>query len=61
MKKIFLISFIIVTTNICSQELDDSYLQSLPEDIRADVLDKIEAKEDLDKPVYRTASTFSTR
>ena len=58
MKKIFLLSFLVVSTNIFSQELDDSYLQSLPENIRGDVLEKIEAKEELDKPVYRRASTF---
>ena len=58
MKKIFLLAFLILTTTIYSQELDESYLQSLPEDIRLDVLDKIDAKENLDKPVYRRASTF---
>ena len=58
MKKIFLLAFLAFTTNIYSQELDKDYLQSLPEDIRSDVLNKIEAKENLDKPVYRRASTF---
>ena len=58
MKKIFLLSFLLVSATICSQELDESYLQSLPEDIRADVLKKIDAKESLEKPVYRRASTF---
>ena len=58
MKKIFLSAFLILTTTIYSQELDKDYLQSLPEDIRSDVLNKIEAKENLDKPVYRRASTF---
>jgi protein involved in polysaccharide export with SLBB domain len=58
MKKIFLLAFLVLTTNIYSQELDEDYLQSLPENIRSDVLNRIEAKEDLDKPVYRRASTF---
>ena len=58
MKKIFLLAFLALTTIIYSQELDEGYLQSLPEDIRSDVLNKIEAKENLDKPVYRRASTF---
>ena len=58
MKKIFLLASILVSATIYSQELDEDYLQSLPESVRADVLDKIEAKEDLDKPVYRRASTF---
>ena len=58
MKKIFLLAFLALTTIIYSQELDEDYLQSLPEDIRSDVLNKIKAKENLDKPVYRRASTF---
>ena len=58
MKKIFLFSCLIVSAAIYSQELDEAYLQSLPESVRTDVLNKIEAKEDLDKPIYRRASTF---
>ena len=58
MKKIFLLAFLIASTAINSQELDESYLESLPDNIRDDVIDKIEAKDDLDEPVYRRASTF---
>ena len=58
MKKIFLLAFLVLAATIYSQELDEDYLQSLPEDIRSDVLNKIESKENLDKPVYRRASTF---
>jgi protein involved in polysaccharide export with SLBB domain len=58
MKKIFLLLFLVVSATIYSQELDEAYLQSLPESVRADVLNKIEAKDDLNKPVYRRASTF---
>ena len=58
MKKIFLLACLVVSAAIYSQELDEAYLQSLPEDVREDVLNKIEAKDDLDKPVYRRASTF---
>jgi protein involved in polysaccharide export with SLBB domain len=58
MKKIFLLACLVVSAAIYSQELDDAYLQSLPEGVREDVLNKIEAKDDLDKPVYRRASTF---
>jgi protein involved in polysaccharide export with SLBB domain len=58
MKKIFLLSFLIVSSAIYSQELDEAYLQSLPENIREDVLNKIEAKDGLEKPIYRRASTF---
>jgi len=41
-----------------SQELDESYLASLPETVREDLEKKIEAEEGLDEPVYRRASTF---
>ena len=58
MKKIFLLASLVVSAATYSQELDEAYLQSLPESVRADVLNKIEAKEDLDKPIYRRASTF---
>jgi len=58
MKKIFLLTCLVVSAATYSQELDEAYLQSLPESVREDVLSKIEAQEDLDKPVYRRASTF---
>ena len=58
MKKIFLLALLVVSTTIYSQELDEAYLQSLPESVRADVLNTIEAKDGADKPVYRRASTF---
>ena len=58
MKKIFLLTCLAASAATYSQELDEAYLQSLPESVRGDVLNKIEAKEDLDKPVYRRASTF---
>ena len=58
MKKIFLLACLVISATIYSQELDDAYLQSLPESVREDVLNKIEAEDNLDKPVYRRASTF---
>ena len=58
MKKIFLSVLLLLSTIIYSQELDEAYLESLPESVRADVLDKISAEESLDKPIYRRASTF---
>ncbi|MDC0923732.1 SLBB domain-containing protein [Gammaproteobacteria bacterium] len=58
MKKIFLLAFLVVSATIYSQELDEAYLQSLPESVREDVLNKIEAKDNLDEPVYRSASGF---
>ena len=41
-----------------SQELDESYLASLPETVREDLERKMEAEEELEEPVYRRASTF---
>ncbi len=40
-----------------AQEIDEEYLASLPEGIRQDILDKMEAQEELQKPVYRRASS----
>jgi protein involved in polysaccharide export with SLBB domain len=57
MKKIFLLAFLVASTSIYSQELDEAYLESLPETVRKDVLEKIEAKDETDKPVYRNASS----
>jgi polysaccharide biosynthesis/export protein len=57
MKKIFLSALFLLSTTSYSQELDEAYLESLPEEIRADVLERIETKELTEKPVYRTASS----
>ena len=43
---------------LVAQEMDDEYLESLPEGVRKDVLDKMEAEKDMKKPVYRRASTM---
>ena len=58
MKKIFLSAFLIVSTALYSQELDEAYLASLPESVRADVLDKIADTEEKDTPVYRRPSSM---
>ncbi len=58
MKKILLSILLIASTTAYSQELDSAYLESLPEGIREDVLDKINDREELDKPVYRRPSTM---
>jgi len=56
--KKFLYSIIFLSLFAASQEMDQEYLDSLPEAVRDDVLEKMEAKEDMDKPVYRRASTM---
>ena len=56
MKKIFLFTLLILSTTSYSQELDEAYLASLPENVREDVLQKMTDREELDKPVYRRPS-----
>ena len=58
MKKIILSALLTVTVTINSQELDEAYLNSLPEGVRKDVEERLKAKDELEKPVYRRASTF---
>ena len=58
MKKIFLSALLLASAGLHSQELDDAYLASLPESVRADVLDKITEKEEKDTPVYRRPSSM---
>jgi protein involved in polysaccharide export with SLBB domain len=58
MKKIFLPLLFLLSSIAYSQELDESFLASLPEDVRQDIEEKKDAKADLEKPVYRNASTF---
>jgi protein involved in polysaccharide export with SLBB domain len=58
MKKIFLSTLFLLSTTSYSQELDEAYLESLPEDVRADVLDKIADREVQDSPVYRRPSSM---
>ena len=61
MKKIFLSAFLIVSTGLYSQELDKAYLASLPESVRADVLDKIADREVKDTPAYRRPSSMTKK
>ena len=58
MKKIFLSTLFLLSTTSYSQELDEAYLESLPESVRADVLDKIADREVEDSPVYRRPSSM---
>ncbi len=58
MKKIFISLFLIASTGLYSQELDEAYLESLPENVRFDVLNKMDQKEEEDTPVYRRPSSM---
>ena len=57
MKKFYLAIILLLPLIGFSQEIDDEFLDSLPEEVRKDVLEKMEAKKELEKPVYRRAST----
>ena len=56
-RKILITTMLFFPLLALSQELDDSYIDSLPEDVREDVVSKINIKKELEKPVYRRAST----
>lgn len=58
MKKLILSTFLIFSTVVSSQELDEAYLESLPDDVRESVLDKITDRETIETPVYRRPSTM---
>jgi protein involved in polysaccharide export with SLBB domain len=58
MKKILLSVLLIASTTMYSQELDEAYLASLPENVREDILDKMSEREDNDAPAYRRPSSM---
>lgn len=58
MYKLLIMLLFAISSTIFSQELDDAYLESLPDDIRNDVMEKIDMREEIDKPIYRRSSTM---
>ena len=58
MKKLLILAFLISPIFINSQELDEAYLESLPEDVREDVLEEMENQKKDKEPVYRRPSTM---
>lgn len=58
MKKLLLTIFLMFSTTAHSQNLDKAYLESLPDDVRNSVLDKMDQREEDDKPVYRRPSSM---
>lgn len=58
MNKRLLIIFLLIPFAISSQEIDEEFLSTLPESVRADVQSKMEAKKASEEPVYRSASTM---
>ena len=59
MKKTLLLSILFIFSIFSySQELDEAYLASLPENIREDVLQKMSDRDAQDTPVYRRPSSM---
>jgi protein involved in polysaccharide export with SLBB domain len=56
-KKLLIILLTFPLLLIHSQEFDEAYLDSLPADVRDDVLAKMELQNEIEEPVYRRAST----
>ena len=57
-KKTTLLIILFCSFASISQELDPEFLESLPEDVRSDLLAQIKMKEDLEKEQYRRPATF---
>jgi polysaccharide biosynthesis/export protein len=58
MNKLLIIVLLISSAAIFSQELDDAYLDSLPDSIKEDVLSKIDQRDQGEKPIYRRQSSM---
>ena len=58
-RKIQTLFILIISFSISAQvnELDSDYFESLPDEMKSDVLDTMQAKKELEKPIYRKAST----
>jgi polysaccharide biosynthesis/export protein len=61
MNKFFITTLLITSAAIFSQELDESYLKSLPDNIREDVLLKIDQRDVDEEPIYRRQSTMTDK
>tara|TARA_B100000767_G_C19776285_1_gene542783 strand:- start:1939 stop:3768 length:1830 start_codon:yes stop_codon:yes gene_type:complete len=58
---ILLYSIFIFSIGISSQEFDSSYLESLPDSVKNDVLDEIKGKKDKESDIYRRSSTMTKK
>lgn len=58
MKYLYITITLLFSFNLLAQEIDQAYLDSLPESMKEDVLQKNKITKDLEEPVYRRASTF---
>ena len=57
--KIFSLFLLVIfsTSYLLSQEFDEKYLESLPENIREDIVNQAKERDELEKPVYRNDSS----
>ena len=61
MNKLLITVLLIFSAAIFTQQLDDAYLESLPDNIREDVLLKIDQRDEIEKPLYRRQSTMTDK
>ena len=59
MRKFYLFALISIPLFAYSQEISEDFLDSLPEDIREDVIKRVDEKNDLEKDVYRSIDSSS--
>ena len=60
MRIIILSAFLAFTTStfLEGQEFDESFLESLPDSVKQDLMDQVKDRKDLEDPQYRRPSTF---
>ena len=61
MNRLLITLLLISSATIFSQELDEAYLESLPDNIREDVLLKIDQRDKDEKPIYRRQSSMTDK
>ena len=61
MNRLLITLLLISSAAIFSQELDERYLESLPDNIREDVLLKIDQRDEDETPVYRRQSSMTDK
>ena len=61
MNRLLITVLLISSAAIFSQELDERYLESLPDNIREDVLLKIDQRDEDETPVYRRQSSMTDK
>jgi hypothetical protein len=54
MKKYIVHSLFIISLTVSSQDIDESFINSLPKEMQDDILDNIEQKGGVEDPIYRS-------